>query len=237
MKCDKTDIVQRRVDLLAAEGVEFQTGVTVGVDVTLSSLRKNYDAVLLATGSTVPRDLPIPGRELKGVHFAMEFLKANTKSLLDSNFADSDFIDVKDKHVVVIGGGDTGNDCIGTSVRHGAKSIVNLELMPQMPETRAPDNPWPTFPRVFKLDYGHEEVRATLAFFLCLSLSFLLSCSISCFLVLSLAFLFYFLLAGLFAIFLLIFCLLVRFLLCLLACYYIASFCAQCRAPSLYAFV
>eukprot|EP00037_Helgoeca_nana_P022876 m.235640 g.235640 ORF g.235640 m.235640 type:complete len:1469 (-) comp26160_c0_seq1:78-4484(-) len=160
MKCDKVDIVQRRVDLMAAEGVVFKTNITVGVDTTLAKLRKSHDAVLLATGSTVPRDLPIPGRKLKGVHFAMDFLKDNTKSLLDSNHADSKYINVAGKKVVVIGGGDTGNDCIGTSVRHGATSVVNLELMPENPKERAVDNPWPAFPRVFKFDYGHEEVAA-----------------------------------------------------------------------------
>lgn len=159
MKCDKTDIVQRRVDLMTKEGVDFKTNVTVGVDVSLADLRKKFDAVLLATGSTVPRDLPIKGRQLKGVHFAMEFLKDNTKSLLDSNHADNKYINVDGRKVVVIGGGDTGNDCIGTSVRHGATSVVNLELMPQNPVDRAPDNPWPTFPRTFKIDYGHEEVQ------------------------------------------------------------------------------
>eukprot|EP00038_Savillea_parva_P027849 m.61807 g.61807 ORF g.61807 m.61807 type:complete len:2109 (+) comp8048_c0_seq1:137-6463(+) len=160
MKCDKVDIVQRRVDLMAKEGVVFKTNVEVGVDTTLDKLRKSFDAVLLATGSTVPRDLPIPGRQLGGVHFAMDFLRTNTKSLLDSEHKDKKFIDVKGKKVVVIGGGDTGNDCIGTSVRLGAASVVNLELMPRNPETRANDNPWPTFPRVFKIDYGHEEVSA-----------------------------------------------------------------------------
>jgi len=145
---------------MSDEGVVFKTNVTVGADVKLADLRETHDAVLLATGSTIPRDLSIPGRDLKGVHFAMEFLSLNTKSLLDSKHGDGNFIDVKGKNVVVIGGGDTGNDCIGTSVRLGAASVVNLELMPQNPVERADNNPWPAFPRVFKIDYGHEEVAA-----------------------------------------------------------------------------
>lgn len=159
MKLDKK-VVQRRVDFMAAEGINFVTGVAVGEgDVSLGSLRASNDAVVLATGSTVGRDLPIPGRNLEGVHFAMEFLHKNTKSLLDSNLADGSYISAKDKHVVVIGGGDTGNDCIGTSVRHGAKSVVNFELLPQPPPERANDNPWPQWPRIYRVDYGHSEVK------------------------------------------------------------------------------
>ena len=117
----------------------------------------NNDAVLLSTGATTPNNLPIPGRELNGVHFAMEFLHANTKSLLDSNLEDGAYIDAKDKHVVVIGGGDTGTDCLGTSMRHGCKTLTNFEIVPPMPQERGPNNPWPEFPAVFKVDYGHEE--------------------------------------------------------------------------------
>ena len=113
--------------------------------------------MLFATGATVPRNLDIPGRELNGVHFAKEFLTQNTKSLLDSNHSDGNYISAKDKDVIVIGGGDTGTDCIGTSLRQGCKSLVNLELFPKPPETRAPSNPWPLFPRTYKIDYGHEE--------------------------------------------------------------------------------
>jgi len=113
--------------------------------------------VLLATGATVPRDLSIPGRELTGVHFAMDFLTQNTKSLLDSSHADGQYISAKDKSVIVIGGGDTGTDCIATSLRHGCKDLVNFELFPQPPANRADDNPWPSWPKIFRTDYGHEE--------------------------------------------------------------------------------
>lgn len=160
MKLDKT-VVQRRVDFMAAEGIKFVTGCAVGPDneVSLDSLRASNDAVVLATGATVARDLKIPGRELQGIHFAMEFLHKNTKSLLDSGLADGEYISAKGKHVVVIGGGDTGNDCIGTSVRHGAKSVTNFELLPQPPAERAGDNPWPQWPRIYRVDYGHTEVK------------------------------------------------------------------------------
>ncbi|KAI7863956.1 hypothetical protein BDF14DRAFT_1838900 [Spinellus fusiger] len=158
MKLDKR-IVQRRVDLLASEGITFVTNANVGVDIDANTLRASNDALVVATGATWPRDLKIPGRDLNGVHFAMEFLQANTKSLLDSQLKDGAYLSAKDKHVVVIGGGDTGNDCIGTSVRHGCKSVVNFELLPQPPATRGNDNPWPQFPRVFKVDYGHAEVK------------------------------------------------------------------------------
>jgi glutamate synthase (NADPH/NADH) len=158
MKLDKR-IVKRRTDFMAAEGVNFKTGVAVGEDIQLTDLRKENDAVVIATGATVARDLPIKGRNLDGIHFAMEFLHKNTKSLLDSELADGAYLSAKDKHVVVIGGGDTGNDCIGTSVRHGAKSVINFELLPQPPPERARDNPWPQWPRIYRVDYGHTEVR------------------------------------------------------------------------------
>lgn len=156
MKLDK-GVVQRRVDLLAAEGIKFVTGVDVGKTLDPKQLVNEHDAVLLATGATKPRDLPIPGRELRGVHFAMDFLRANTKSLLDSQHADGQFISAKDKKVVVIGGGDTGTDCIATSLRHGCSQLVNFELMDRPPQSRADDNPWPQWPRIFRVDYGHEE--------------------------------------------------------------------------------
>ncbi|KAI9316069.1 hypothetical protein BX666DRAFT_2028300 [Dichotomocladium elegans] len=159
MKLDKA-IVQRRVDLLADEGVEFITNTHVGTDIDATTLQAENDAVIVATGATWPRDLKIPGRESNGIHFAMEFLQANTKSLLDSRLEDGNYLSAKDKNVIVIGGGDTGNDCIGTSVRHGCKSVVNFELLPQPPDTRAADNPWPQFARVFRVDYGHAEVQA-----------------------------------------------------------------------------
>jgi len=159
MKLDK-NVVQRRVDFMASEGVNFQPGTFVGEgDITLESLRGDHDAVVISTGATVARDLPIPNRNLEGVHYAMEFLHKNTKSLLDSQLADGSYISAKDKHVVVIGGGDTGNDCIGTSVRHGAKSVTNFELLPQPPPERARDNPWPQWPRIYRVDYGHTEVK------------------------------------------------------------------------------
>eukprot|EP00897_Mesotaenium_endlicherianum_P000426 jgi/Mesen1/10384/ME000081S09774 len=159
MKTDKIDVVQRRVDLMAAEGVSFVTSAHVGADpeFSIEKLRADNDSLVLACGATKPRDLPVPGRELKGVHFAMDFLHANTKSLLDSNLEDGKYISAKGKKVVVIGGGDTGTDCIGTSVRHGCTQMVNLELLPQPPASRAPGNPWPQWPRIFRVDYGHQE--------------------------------------------------------------------------------
>ncbi|MFW6092611.1 MAG: glutamate synthase subunit beta [Pseudomonadota bacterium] len=164
MKLDKRAVVERRLNLLREEGVVFRPATPVGDGSNGSKdareLLEEYDAVLLATGATVPRDLPIPGRELDGVHFAMEFLTANTKSLLDSNFEDGAYISARDKDVVVIGGGDTGTDCIGTSLRHGCRSLVNFELFPKPPAERAPDNPWPTWPRIHRTDYGHEEAAS-----------------------------------------------------------------------------
>jgi NAD(P)H-dependent glutamate synthase small subunit len=161
MKLDKNEVVMRRIRLLEAEGIEFSPGTPIGDGANGSmdarELLAGYDAVLLATGATVPRDLPIPGRQLQGIHFAMEFLTANTKSLLDSNLADGAYMSARDKHVVVIGGGDTGTDCIGTSLRHGCRSLVNFELFPQPPAERAPNNPWPTWPRIHRTDYGHQE--------------------------------------------------------------------------------
>ncbi|KAF2182692.1 glutamate synthase [Zopfia rhizophila CBS 207.26] len=160
MKLDKK-VVQRRVDFMGAEGVNYVTGAAVGEEdqPSLESLRQENDAVIIATGATVARDLPIPNRNLNGIHFAMQFLHKNTKSLLDSNLNDEHYISAADKHVVVIGGGDTGNDCIGTSVRHGAKSVTNFELLPQPPPERARDNPWPQWPRIYRVDYGHSEVK------------------------------------------------------------------------------
>jgi len=165
MKLGK-DVVQRRVDLLEKEGVSFVVNADVGgsgdnaVDVEI--LQKENDVLLFATGATKARNLDIPGRQLKGVHFAMEFLTANTRALLDSgsldpDLNDSDIISAKDKNVIVIGGGDTGTDCIGTSLRHGCKSMVNFELLPQSPAERAEDNPWPLWPLIHRIDYGHEE--------------------------------------------------------------------------------
>jgi NAD(P)H-dependent glutamate synthase small subunit len=161
MKLDKNVVVERRLQLLRDEGVEFVLGQAVadGSDGSIDAqqLLADFDAVLLSTGATIPRDLPIPGRELTGVHFAMDFLTRNTRSLLDSNLADADYISAKDKNVIVIGGGDTGTDCIGTSLRHGCKSLVNFELFPQPPTQRADNNPWPTWPKILRTDYGHQE--------------------------------------------------------------------------------
>ena len=163
MKLAKNEVVERRVQLMRDAGIEFITNTEVADgsngSVAVDSLRENNDAMLLTTGATVPRDLPIEGRELTGVHFAMDFLSANTKSLLDSELQDKAHISAKDKNVIVIGGGDTGTDCIGTSLRHGCKSLVNFELFPQPPQDRAANNPWPTWPKIFRVDYGHEEAR------------------------------------------------------------------------------
>jgi NAD(P)H-dependent glutamate synthase small subunit len=145
---------------MADAGIRFVTGADVGGNVDAKKLRADHDAVLLATGSTRPRDLPIPGRPLKGIHFAMDFLTANTRSLLDSQLGDGKYISAKDKNVIVIGGGDTGTDCIGTSLRHGCTSLVNLELLAKPPRERAADNPWPLWPRISRTDYGHEEAIA-----------------------------------------------------------------------------
>jgi len=159
MKLDKT-VVQRRLDLMAAEGITFMPNTHVGVDVDVSQLRADNDALVICTGATWPRDLKISNREVDGIHFAMEFLQLNTKSLLDSNLQDAGYINARGKDVIVIGGGDTGNDCIGTSMRHGAKSVTNFELLPRPPIARGRDNPWPQWPRIFRTDYGHTEVAA-----------------------------------------------------------------------------
>ncbi len=162
MKLDKQEVVQRRVNLMAREGIIFQTNTAVGKDITADELKKQFDAVVLATGATVPNDFfaKTAGRQLNGIHFAMEFLHRNTKSLLDSNLADGEYISAKDKDVIVIGGGDTGTDCCGTSLRHGCCSLINFEVVPQSPNERATNNPWPQWPRVYKKDYGHEEAAA-----------------------------------------------------------------------------
>ncbi|MGE5220038.1 MAG: glutamate synthase subunit beta [Chloroflexota bacterium] len=159
MKLDKK-IVQRRIDFMAQEGVRFVTNAHVGVDLPAAQLKDDFDAVVICTGATKPRDLPIPGRELKGIYMAMDFLRANTKSLLDSQHRDSNFISAKDKHVIVVGGGDTGTDCVGTAMRHGCKSLTQVEILPRPPDIRQPDNPWPEWPKVYKLDYGQEEAAA-----------------------------------------------------------------------------
>ena len=158
MKLDKK-YIQRRVDLLAAEGIEFIVSTEIGKDLPAKKLVEDFDAVVLCCGATKPRDLPIEGRELKGVHFAMEFLTRNTQGLLELKDVTTFETAAKNKDVVVIGGGDTGTDCVGTSVRHGCKTVTQLEIMPRPPEERAPDNPWPEWPKVYKLDYGQEEAK------------------------------------------------------------------------------
>jgi len=145
---------------MAAEGVTFVPNAHIGVDVDPIKLREENDALVICTGATWPRDLKIPGRDANGIHFAMEFLQLNTKALLDSEHQDNSYINAKGKDVVVIGGGDTGTDCIGTAMRHGAKTIVNFELLPRPPVSRGRDNPWPQWPRIFRADYGHTEVAA-----------------------------------------------------------------------------
>ncbi|MBP1965131.1 glutamate synthase subunit beta [Paenibacillus aceris] len=159
MKLDKK-YVQRRVDLLEAEGVTFITGAHVGVNYPIEKLQEEFDAIVLCGGATKGRDLPIEGRELGGVHLAMEFLSKNTKSLLDSEHADGEFISAEGKDVIVIGGGDTGTDCVGTSLRHKCKSVTQFEIMPKSPETRPANNPWPEWPKVLKVDYGQQEAAA-----------------------------------------------------------------------------
>ncbi len=159
MKLDKK-VVNRRISLLAAEGVRFVTNADIGRTVDPAALRARHDALILCTGATQARDLDIPGRGLGGIHFAMDFLTANTRALLDSDGQVQSPISAADKDVIVIGGGDTGTDCIGTALRQGCRSLVNFELLPRPPEGRAADNPWPEWPRIFRVDYGHEEATA-----------------------------------------------------------------------------
>jgi NAD(P)H-dependent glutamate synthase small subunit len=156
MKLDK-QLVERRLDLMRAAGITFVPNTDIGRDIMPAQLQAEFDAVLFATGSTTPRDLKVPGRQLKGIHFAMDFLTAHTRSLLDSNLEDGNYISAADRKVIVIGGGDTGTDCIGTAIRHGCASLVNFELLPQPPEKRAAENPWPEWPLILRTDYGHEE--------------------------------------------------------------------------------
>ena len=158
MKLDKS-ILDMRIEIMEKEGIVFHTNNDIGApnSPSLENLINENDSVLLTTGATKPRDLAIPGRDGDGVHFAMEFLGKNTKSLLDSKLKNNNFISAKGKNVIVIGGGDTGNDCLGTSLRHKCKSLLNFEIMPELPKDRADNNPWPLFPRIHKVDYGHEE--------------------------------------------------------------------------------
>lgn len=156
MKLEK-HIIDRKIDIMKEEGVIFVTGADVGGNYKVNKIIKEFDSVILTCGASNPRDINVPGRSAKGIHFAVDFLKSTTKSLLDSNLKEGTYISAKDKNVLVIGGGDTGNDCVGTSVRHGAKSVIQLEMMPKLPDQRAENNPWPEWPRVCKTDYGQEE--------------------------------------------------------------------------------
>ena len=159
MKLEK-HIIDRKVDVMKAEGVEFVTDANVGKDIKAAQLLKEYDKVILACGSSNPRDINVPGRDANGIYFAVDFLTATTKSLLDSDLKDGKYISAKGKKVVIIGGGDTGNDCVGTAIRHGAAAVTQIEMMPKLPDKRAEDNPWPVWPKVCKTDYGQEEAIA-----------------------------------------------------------------------------
>ncbi len=159
MKLDKREVVQRRLELMEREGVKFICNATVGENVEPELLLTEFDATVICTGATHPRDLPIEGRGLQGVHFAMEYLTANTKALLNGG-PDHAPIHARGKDVIVIGGGDTGTDCVGSSMRQGAKSVTQIEILPRPPDERQPGNPWPEWPKVYKMDYGQEEAAA-----------------------------------------------------------------------------
>ena len=159
MKLDKEQVVFRRIRQMEAEGVKFVTNTEAGVNFPAEKLLNDFDATVLCTGATKPRDLPVEGRDLKGVHFAMEFLTSNTRSMLDKH-RNGNFISAEGKDVIVIGGGDTGTDCVGTSLRQGCKSLVQIEILPRPPMDRAADNPWPEWPKIYRLDYGQEEAAA-----------------------------------------------------------------------------
>jgi glutamate synthase (NADPH/NADH) small chain len=159
MKLDKEEVVLRRIKQMEAEGIEFVCNTAVGRDLPAEKLLADFDAVVLCTGATKPRDLPIEGRELKGIHFAMDFLTANTRAVLDAK-SNGAFINAADRDVIIIGGGDTGTDCVGTSMRHGCRSLTQVEILPKPPLERAKDNPWPEWPKVYKMDYGQEEAAA-----------------------------------------------------------------------------
>ncbi len=159
MKLDKNEVVLRRIKLLEDEGVTFLCNTEVGQNYLAEKLRAEFDATVICTGATKPRDLPIEGRALKGIHFAMDFLTANTRAVLDQH-KNGNFITAEGKDVVIIGGGDTGTDCVGTSIRHGCRALVQVEILPKPPMDRAKDNPWPEWPKVYKMDYGQEEAAA-----------------------------------------------------------------------------
>lgn len=159
MKLDK-GIIERKIKLMEAEGITFVTNTNIGADNKSNKLLKEYDRVILACGASNPRDIKVPGREGKGIYFAVDFLKATTKSLLNSELKDGQFISAQNKRVLVIGGGDTGNDCVATAVRHGCRKVTQLEMMPKPSEKRGENNPWPEWPKILKTDYGQEEAIA-----------------------------------------------------------------------------
>ena len=159
MKLEK-HIIDRKLDVMREEGVEFVVNANVGADVKAKDILKEYDAVVLACGASNPRDINAPGRDANGIYFAVDFLTSTTKALLDNGLKEGTYISARDKTVVVIGGGDTGNDCVGTCIRHGCKSVTQLEMMPKAPDERAESNPWPQWPLVCKTDYGQEEAIA-----------------------------------------------------------------------------
>ena len=159
MKLEK-QIIERKINIMKEEGIEFRTGVNVGKDITAAELLKDFDRVILCCGASNPRDIKAEGRDAKGIYFAVDFLESTTKALLNGGLTDKNHISAKGKNVMVIGGGDTGNDCVGTSIRHGAKNVLQLEMMPKAPDERTPMNPWPEWPRVCKTDYGQQEAIA-----------------------------------------------------------------------------
>ena len=158
MKLEK-QYIDRKLKIMEEEGVEFRVNCNVGKDVKPAQLLKEYDRIVLACGASHPRDIKAPGRDAEGIYFAVDFLKSTTKALWshDMQLKDGTYISAKGKNVIVIGGGDTGNDCVGTSIRHGAKSVLQLEMMPKAPDQRTETNPWPEWPRICKTDYGQQE--------------------------------------------------------------------------------
>lgn len=156
MKLEK-HVIDRKVNIMKEEGVTFVTGADIGRNYKVGKLKREFDRIVLACGASNPRDIEVPGRDAEGIYFAVDFLKSTTKSLLNSGLEDGDYISAKEKHVIVIGGGDTGNDCVGTSIRHGCASVTQLEMMPKLPDKRAENNTWPEWPKICKTDYGQEE--------------------------------------------------------------------------------
>ena len=159
MKLEKR-IIDRKIDVMKAEGITFVTNTDIGKDIKPAKLLADFDRVVLCCGSSNPRDITAPGRDAEGIYFAVDFLSRNTKSLLDSDFKDGNYVSAKGKNVIIIGGGDTGNDCVGTCMRHGCKSVTQIEMMPKAPDKRAANNPWPEWPKICKTDYGQEEAIA-----------------------------------------------------------------------------